>query len=53
LLEIEGFVQQHSGFAASALGLVRKALGGDAVEAIAGRAGDEEWGGHERNPELS
>jgi hypothetical protein len=47
LFEFEGFAQQHRRLAAPAFGLVSQALGGDAVEAVAGGAGDEEWGGHD------
>jgi len=50
LLELERLVQQHLGLAAPALRVIVEALGGNAVEAVAGGAGDEEWVGHDRNP---
>jgi hypothetical protein len=46
LLQFEGFIQQDFGFAATAFWMVVEALGGDAVEAVAVGAGDEEWVGH-------
>jgi hypothetical protein len=59
LLQLEWFVQQDLGLAADAFWMVIEAFGGDAVEAVAVGAGDEEWVGHDRagserlgNPKL-
>jgi len=46
LLQFEGFIQQDFGFAAAAFCMVVEAFGGDAVEAVAVGAGDEEWVSH-------
>jgi hypothetical protein len=48
LFQFERLAQQDFGFAAAAFRLIAEALGGDAVEAIAVGAGDEEWVGHDR-----
>jgi hypothetical protein len=50
LLQLKGFIQQDFGFAATAFWMVVEALGGDAVEAVAVGAGDEEWVGHADDP---
>jgi hypothetical protein len=50
LLQFERFVQQDLGLATTAFRMVVESLGGDAVEAVAVGAGDEEWVGHGENP---
>ncbi|MNE47779.1 hypothetical protein D3C80_1422000 [compost metagenome] len=50
LFQFKRLVQQDFGLAASTFRVVVETLGGDAVEAVAVGAGDEEWVGHERNP---
>ncbi|CAI8981788.1 hypothetical protein EMIT0P44_60146 [Pseudomonas sp. IT-P44] len=48
MFQFERLAQQDLGFAAPAFRLIAEALGGDAVEAVAVGAGDEEWFGHNR-----
>jgi hypothetical protein len=50
LFQFERLAQQDLGFAAPAFRLITEALGGDAVEAVAVGAWDEEWVGHESDP---
>ncbi|WP_259696357.1 hypothetical protein [Pseudomonas brassicacearum] len=50
MLQFEGFVQQNFGFAATTFRMVVEALRGDAVEAVAVGAGDEEWVGYADDP---
>ncbi|SOB55048.1 hypothetical protein PLUA15_60092 [Pseudomonas lundensis] len=46
LIQVERFAQQHLIFAASALGMLAHARGGDAVQAVAVRAGDQQRVSH-------
>jgi hypothetical protein len=50
LLQFERLAQQDLGLAAAALWMIVEAFGGDAVQAVAVGAGDEEWVGHEGGP---
>ncbi|CAI8888837.1 hypothetical protein EMIT0P258_30307 [Pseudomonas sp. IT-P258] len=48
LFQFKRFAQQDFSLAAPALRVVVQALGGNAVEAVAVGAGDEEWVGHDK-----
>jgi hypothetical protein len=50
LLQFKGFAQQDFSLAAPAFWVILEALGGNAVEAVAVGAGNEEWVGHEQDP---
>jgi hypothetical protein len=52
LLQFKRLVQQNLSLAAAAFGMIAQALGGDAVEAVAVGAGDEERVGHGRAPRI-